>query len=240
MADAVIVKDLVRTYGLLRAVDGISFSIRQGEIFGLIGPNGSGKTTTLRVIATLLKPTAGEVKVFGLDVVKAAGDVRQVISYLPEEAGAYRNLSGIDYLRFMATFYTKDTRERDKLVKQGVELAGLGPRLNDKVSTYSKGMVRKLLLARALMSQPKLAILDEPTSGLDVENSMAIREKVKEFARQGVTFLISSHNMLEVEFLSDRVGIIRQGKITALGTPEELKSRYTAQNLEEVFIKVET
>ncbi|MEO0071457.1 MAG: ABC transporter ATP-binding protein [candidate division WOR-3 bacterium] len=239
MSDAVAVRDLVRTYGTLRAVDGISFTIRPGEIFGLIGPNASGKTTTLRVIATLLKPTSGEVKVFDLDVVKQANAVRRLISYLPEEAGAYKNLSGIDYLRFMATFYTKDTVERDKMVEKGMEIAGLARRIKDKVATYSKGMARKLLLARALMVMPKLAILDEPTSGLDVENSMEIREKIKSFSRDGTTFLISSHNMLEVEFLSDRVGIIRQGKIIALGTPEELKSRYNALNLEEVFVKVE-
>lgn len=239
MTDAVVVKDLVRTYGALRAVDGISFNIPPGEIFGLIGPNASGKTTTLRVIATLLKPTAGEVKVFGWDVVKDANAVRRLISYLPEEAGAYKNLSGIDYLRFMATFYTKDTVARDRMVEKGIELAELARRIKDKVATYSKGMARKLLLARALMVTPKLAILDEPTSGLDVENSMAIREKIKSYSRNGTTFLISSHNMLEVEFLSDRVGIIRQGKIIALGTPEELKSRYNALNLEEVFVKVE-
>ncbi|MEO0067971.1 MAG: ABC transporter ATP-binding protein [candidate division WOR-3 bacterium] len=238
MDTAVTVKSLVRNYGSLTAVDNISFNIHPDEIFALIGPNGSGKTTTLRVIATLLKPSAGSVSVFGLDVVKQAAAVRKVISYLPEEAGAYRNLSGLDYLRFMATFYTKDTAERDRLVERGKELADLGRRINDKVSTYSKGMVRKLLLARALMTEPKLAILDEPTSGLDVENSTEIRQRIKDFARKGTTVLLSSHNMLEVEFLSHRVAIIRQGRIIALGTPAELKSQYTSPNLEEVFLKV--
>lgn len=239
MDTAVIVKSLVRNYGALTAVDNISFAIHPGEIFALIGPNGSGKTTTLRIIATLLKPSAGLVNVFGLDVVKQPAGVRRVISYLPEEAGAYRNLSGLDYLRFMATFYTKDTVERDRLVERGKELADLGRRINDKVNTYSKGMARKLLLARALMTEPKLAILDEPTSGLDVENSTEIRQRIKGFARKGTTVLLSSHNMLEVEFLADRVAIIRQGRIIALGTPAELKSRYNSVNLEEVFLKAE-
>ncbi|MGQ9678966.1 MAG: ABC transporter ATP-binding protein [bacterium] len=239
MADAVVVRSLTRTFGALNAVDNLSFTIREGEIFGLIGPNGSGKTTTLRIVSTLLKPTTGVVTVFGLDVTKQAGAVRQLISYLPEEAGAYKNLSGIDYLRFMATFYTRDTVERDRMVEKGVELAGLLRRVKDKVRTYSKGMARKLLLARALMMEPKLAILDEPTSGLDVENALEIREKIKQFARDGITFLVSSHNMLEVEFLCDRVGIIRQGRLIALGTPEELKSRYKVLNLEEVFVRAE-
>lgn len=236
---AVVVQNLVRDFGALRAVDGIGFEIKPGEVFGLIGPNGSGKTTTLRVIATLLKPSQGQVEVFGLDVVKKAPAVRRLVSYLPEEAGAYRNLSGIDYLRFMATFYAADTVARDKLVERAVAIADLGRRIQDKVRTYSKGMTRKLLLARTLMSNPKLAILDEPTSGLDVENAMVIRQKIKEFAARGTTILLSSHNMLEVEFLSERVALLRQGRLIALGTPEELKARWAARNLEEVFLKAD-
>jgi ABC-2 type transport system ATP-binding protein len=237
MQPAIEVRNLVRRYGALTAVDNISFTVNPGEVFGLIGPNGSGKTTTLRMVATLLLPDSGTVTIFGHDVVRDAGTVRRLISYLPEEAGAYKNLSGLEYLRFMATFYTRDTVERDRLVAKGVELAGLGTRIRDRVHTYSKGMTRKLLLARALMTAPKLAILDEPTSGLDVENAIAIRERIRDFARQGTTVLLSSHDMLEVELLSDRVAIIRQGRLIALGTPAELKARYECTNLEQVFLK---
>jgi ABC-2 type transport system ATP-binding protein len=238
METACQVRNLVRDYGRLRALAGISFDIRPGEIFGLIGPNGSGKTTTLRVIATLLRPTSGEVRVFDTDVARQPDAVRRLISYLPEEAGAYKNLSGLDYLRFMATFYTKDTKVRDEMVESAAGIAELGPRIRDRVKTYSKGMTRKLLLARALMTQPKLAILDEPTSGLDVSNSMGIRTRVREFARAGLTVLLSSHNMLEVEFLSDRVALIEQGRIIEIGTPDELKARYSCRNLEEVFLRL--
>jgi len=233
------VRDLTRDYGGLRALAGISFEIKPGEIFGLIGPNGSGKTTTLRIISTLLKPSSGSVEVFGMDVTKQPGEVRKMVSYLPEDAGAYKNLSGFDYLRFMATFYTRDNRVRDAMVARAAELAGLGDRLKHKVKTYSKGMARKLLLSRALMTEPKLAILDEPTSGLDVGNSMEIRNRVKEFARKGLTVLLSSHNMLEVEFLSGRVALIKQGEIIETGAPEELKQKHGCRNLEEVFLKVE-
>ena len=233
------VRDLTRDYGGLRALAGISFDIKPGEIFGLIGPNGSGKTTTLRIISTLLKPSSGLVEVFGMDVTKQPGEVRKMVSYLPEDAGAYKNLSGFDYLRFMATFYTRDNRVRDAMVARAAELAGLGDRLKHKVKTYSKGMARKLLLSRALMTEPKLAILDEPTSGLDVGNSMEIRNRVKEFARKGLTVLLSSHNMLEVEFLSGRVALIKQGEIIETGAPEELKQKHGCRNLEEVFLKVE-
>uniref|UniRef100_A0A7C6A863 ABC transporter ATP-binding protein n=1 Tax=candidate division WOR-3 bacterium TaxID=2052148 RepID=A0A7C6A863_UNCW3 len=233
------VNELVRDYGALRALDGISFNIAENEIFGLIGPNGSGKTTTLRIIATLLKPTQGEAMVFGSSVTKNPDAVRKMISYLPEDAGAYKNLSGIDYLRFMATFYATNNNERETIVERGMNIADLKERIYDKVKTYSKGMTRKLLLARALMIKPKLAILDEPTSGLDVANSLEIRERIKTFAREGTTVLLSSHNMLEVEFLSDRVALIKNGKIIESGEPEALKRKYNGRNLEEVFMKVE-
>jgi len=233
------VKDLTRSYGGLNALAGISFDIKPGEVFGLIGPNGSGKTTTLRIVSTLLRPSSGEVCVFGINVAEKPGDVRRLLSYLPEDAGAYKNLSGLDYLRFMATFYTEDNRDRDRMVERGMELADLGQRIKSRVKTYSKGMARKLLLARALMTKPRLAILDEPTSGLDVSNSMGIRNRVREYARDGTTVLLSSHNMLEVEFLSDRVALINQGEIIETGAPEELKQKHGCRNLEEVFLKME-
>lgn len=230
------VENLSRNYGQLQALNRISFQVRLGEVYGLIGPNGSGKTTTLRIIATLLRPTSGTVTILGHDVVRASDEVRKIISYLPEEAGAYKNLSGYDYLRFMATFYTKDSQARDSMVARAAQIAALGERLRDKIRTYSKGMTRKLLLARSLMSEPKLAILDEPTSGLDVANAMEIRSCIRDFVARGTAVLLSSHNMLEVEFLSDRVALINHGRIVTTGTPEELKSRYGARNLEEVFL----
>jgi len=233
---AVDVKSLVKTFGSIRAIDDISFVIKTGEVYGLIGPNGAGKTTALRTVSTLLMPTSGTVEVFDLDVVKHADQVRQVLTYLPEEAGAYRNLSGMEYLQFMAKFSQTDTKET---VKTAVEISGLGDRLKDKAKTYSKGMKRRLLVARALMTKPKLAILDEPASGLDVLHAYHIRQVIKSYVKQhGVTVLLSSHNMLEVEFLCDRVALVNKGKIILEGTPTELKAQYKSQNLEEVFAKV--
>ncbi len=228
---------LEKDYGKVKALRGISFSINEGEIFGLIGPNGAGKSTTLKILATLLKPTGGTAKIAGYDVVKDAPKVRELISYLPEEAGAYKNLTGKEYLEFMAKLYAKDEAKAREMLKLGMELSGLGERLNDKISTYSKGMARKLLIARALMVRPKLAILDEPASGLDIVNAYAIRQMIRRFAREeGVTFLLSSHNMLEVEYLCHRVALINRGQIIEVGTPRELKDKYSAENLEEVFM----
>jgi len=177
---ALSVRNLVKDFGKTRAVDDISFEVNEGEIFGLIGPNGAGKTTTLRVISTLLKPNSGKVQVFGFDVVNNASRVRELISYLPEEAGAYKNLKGIDYLEFMAEFYATDSRHKKKMIERAVAIADLGQKIYDRVHTYSKGMVRKLLIARALMHSPRLAILDEPTSGLDVVNSLEVRRIIWE------------------------------------------------------------
>ncbi|MEO0129173.1 MAG: ABC transporter ATP-binding protein [candidate division WOR-3 bacterium] len=234
---ALIVRDLYKNFGKIKAVDGISFDVAEGEIFGLIGPNGAGKTTTLRIIATLLQPTDGIIEIFGFNVLKEGTKIREMISYLPEEAGAYKNLKGIDYLKFMAGFYAKDNQEKQSIVERAVDIAKLGDRLNDLIRNYSKGMVRKLLLARALMHNPKLVILDEPTSGLDVINSLEVRNLIIDYARTGTTVIVSSHNMLEVEFLSNRVAFIHQGKIVESGTPSELRNKYRAENLEQVFVK---
>ena len=231
--------NVVKVFGKVYALNGLSFKVNPGEIFGLIGPNGAGKTTTLRIISTLLLPTSGTVRVFGLDVVKEAAEVRKIISYLPEEAGTYRNLSGWEYLRFMGKFKAKSKNELEEMVMEAAEISGLGKRLKDRTKTYSKGMKRRLLVARALMTKPKLAILDEPTSGLDVLHSYHVREIINKYVKEhNVTVLLSSHNMLEVEHLCDRVALLNKGRIVAEGKPEELKEKFESVNLEEVFAKV--
>ncbi len=196
---AVNASGLSKKFGNIQALNDVTFNIKQGEVYGLIGPNGAGKTTTLRIISTLILPTNGTATVFGIDVVKQPEQVRKILSYLPEEAGAYRNLSGLEYLQFMAKFSQANTKEA---IEQATEISGLGDRLKDKAKTYSKGMKRRLLLARALMTKPRLAILDEPASGLDVLHAYHVRQIIKSYVKQnGVTVLLSSHNMLEVEFL---------------------------------------
>jgi ABC-2 type transport system ATP-binding protein len=236
--NTVVVRELKKKYGQLEAVKGISFDIKKGEIFALIGPNGAGKTSALRMVATILKPDAGTIEVCGIDALKEPSKVRELISYLPEEAGAYKNLTGLGYLKFMASLFSKSNADEKKYVAKASEICALGDRLTNKIGTYSKGMTRKLLLARAVMTSPKLAILDEPTSGLDVINALEIRKLIRSLADEGMSVLVSSHNMLEIEFLSDRVSIIDHGVIFRTGTPEELKKKNNAGNLEEVFMEV--
>jgi ABC-2 type transport system ATP-binding protein len=234
--NAVEITGLVKKYKDFEAVSGLDFAVRPGEIFALVGPNGVGKSTTLKMIATILTPTAGNISVFGLDTVRDAARVREVISYLPEEAGAYKNLTGREYLDFMAMVFLKDAVKAAAAVAFGEELCGLKDKLKDKIRTYSKGMARKLLLARAVMIRPKLAILDEPTTGLDILNGYEIRKTIKRLAAGGMTFIISSHNMAEIEFLSGRIAVINKGKLLACDTPAALKARFATADLEEVFI----
>jgi len=234
---AIEVKDLIKNYGSFQALKGISFNVKEGEVYGLIGPNGAGKTTALRILSTLLEVTSGSIRIQGIDLRERPEEVRRVISYLPEDAGAYKHLKGREYLKFIAQFFA-DAEGAKVLADPGLQIANLGERIDDKVETYSKGMARRLLVARALMIRPKLAILDELTSGLDVLNAQEIRKTVKSYAGQGTTVLLSSHNMLEVELLCDRIALVNDGLIVAEGTPSDLKHRYEAQNVEEVFVKV--
>ena len=237
--EAVVVKDLVKIYpGGVRGVNGLTFSVLDGEIYGLIGPNGSGKTTTLRILATILKPSSGIAKVYGRDVVREALAVRKLISYLPEEAGAYRDLKGIEYIEFILGLRYRG-RDLEEAIEEAIKLSGLGKDIERPIKTYSKGMKRLLALAVTLVQKPRLAILDEPTAGLDVERSLEIRNTIARYSREyGITVLLSSHNMLEVEYLCSRVGIIYRGKIVAEGYVDELKNMYSARNLEEVFVSV--
>jgi len=217
------------------ASEKVSFDIKKGEIFALIGPNGAGKTTTIRMISTLLSATEGDAVVEGHSILTEPAKVRENITYLPDEAGAYKTMTGRGYLEFMANIYAKNPQDAKEYVERAVEMSDLGVRIDDKIGSYSRGMSRKLLLSRAVMSRPALAILDEPTSGLDILNAIEIRRMIKDLAAEGMSFLLSSHNMLEIEFVSDRVGIIAKGHLLEVGTPSELKVKYNAKNLEEVF-----
>jgi len=235
----VLTRNLTKIYsGGSIGVRSLNLTIKSGEIYGLIGPNGSGKTTTLRIIATLLKPTSGEVHVYGVDVVKNPLEARKLMNYLPEEAGAYRDLTGLDFIKFMLSLRFTGKR-LEEAIGEAIEIADLGSDLKKPIRGYSKGMKRILALSTVLASRPRLLVLDEPTSGLDVERSMYVRNMIRKYNREyGVTVLLSSHNMLEVEYLCSRVGILYRGSLLVEGTVEELKSKTGGVNLEEVFLRV--
>ncbi|MEM0482132.1 MAG: ABC transporter ATP-binding protein [Nitrososphaerota archaeon] len=235
LASAVEVEGVWKFFGERAALRGVSFRVGEGEVFGLIGPNGAGKTTCFRILATVLKPSRGFARIFGFDVREDAQEVRRVISYLPEEAGVYRSLSGAEYIRFLARVYSRDEEES---LREAEEISGLGDALRARMSSYSLGMRRRILLAGTLIARPRLAILDEPTSGLDVMHAVYVRDVIRKYSRQGMTFLVSSHNMLEVEYLCDRIAFIDGGVIIAEGEPRSLMESAGAENLEELFLSL--
>lgn len=236
MTPALDVQHISKAYGKKQAVNDVSFQIGEGEIFGLMGMNGAGKTTILRMLATLLHPDSGDALIAGHSITKEPELVRASISYLPDEAGAYRSMTGRRYLQFIAGLYFKDEKAQKECVALGEEICGLGDALSRKINTYSRGMTRKLVLARTVMPKPRLAILDEPTSGLDVLNSLDIRKTIRRCAKEyGTAFLLSSHHMQEVATTADRCAIMKDGIFLAEGTPQELLTKYNAATLEEVF-----
>lgn len=238
MNSALDVQHISKSYGKKQAVKDVSFQIQEGEIFGLMGMNGAGKTTILRMLATLLRPDAGDALIAGNSIVQNPEKVRACISYLPDEAGAYKTMTGKNYLKFIAGLYFKDEKEQKECVALGEEICGLGDALSRKINTYSRGMTRKLVLARTVMTKPKLAILDEPTSGLDVLNSLDIRKTIRRCAEEyGTAFLLSSHHMQEVSSTAHKGAIMKDGEFLAEGTPAELLERYQAKTLEEAFEK---
>ncbi|MFP3064180.1 MAG: ABC transporter ATP-binding protein [Sulfolobus sp.] len=232
------VTNLVKNFGNVTILKGVSFKVLEGEVFGLIGPNGAGKTTTLRVIAGIIRSYNGEVKIFDLPPLKAKE--LGYISYMPEDAFPYDRLTGLENLEFFADIYANgDKKKKEEFVELGIKIANLGNKIYEKASTYSRGMKRRLIIARTLMVKPKLAILDEPTSALDVESAVRVRDVITKISREvGTTILLSSHNMLEVEYLCDRIALINDGKVIKEGTPKEIISEMGVRNLEEAFIKI--
>ncbi len=238
--DPVYVKNLTKIYGDTVALKGVSFSVNRGEIYCLVGPNGAGKTTTFRILSTLILPTSGEAYIEGYSVVDEPERVREIISYLPEDVGTYKNLTGYEYLKFVASIYFRDHGSVLDAIKRGKEISDLTEEeLNKPMKTYSKGMKRRIQIARALMVRPKIAILDEPGSGLDPVQKHYIRKIIRLYAKsEGTTVLMSTHEMAEAEEICDRVAILYRGEIVARGTPKEIIDRLGESSLEKAFIKI--
>lgn len=210
----------------VEAVQGISFSVRKGELFGMIGPNGAGKTTTVKMLSTLLLPTSGTALIFGLDVVKDTNLVRPRIGFtFGGNKGLYSRLSGLDNLKYFAELYKLEPDIITKRIKELLEVVGLTGREQDRVETYSSGMQQRLHLARALLHDPELIFLDEPTVGIDPVGAREIRQLIKELVKRGKTVLLTSHYMYEVEELCDRIAVVNHGKVIALDTPAALKAQ---------------
>ncbi len=205
-----------------KAVKGISFAIKQGEIFSLLGPNGAGKTTTISMISCLLTPTAGDATVAGHSIRQAPMKVKQAIGVVPQEIALYDTISARENLTFWGRMYGLGGAKLQERIAATLKIAGLEDRAGDKVETFSGGMKRRLNIAVGLLHEPKVLYMDEPTVGIDPQSRRRILDTVKELNQQGLTVLYTTHYMEEAEELSDRIGIIDHGQLVAIGTQDEL------------------
>ena len=227
MSDLVIrTEELSRHFGSVRAVDSLSLEVPAGIVFGFLGPNGAGKTTTIRLLLGLLEPTSGRASVLGLDTRRESERIRELCGALLEHSGLYERLSAEDNLEFYGRVWRMPAAERQKRARDLLTHLGLWERRHELVGTWSRGMKQKLALARALLHRPRLIFLDEPTSGLDPVGAVAVREDLARLAAsEGVTVFLTTHNLAEAEKLCQQVGVIRQGRLLAVGSPDELRTK---------------
>jgi daunorubicin resistance ABC transporter ATP-binding subunit len=231
---ALVLTKVCKTYGQRLAVDQVTLDVKPGEIFGLLGPNGSGKTTTINLISGLLIPSAGTIYVLGLDVSRQKNlrQLRQNLGAVPQETALYEELTARDNLAFHADLYGVPRGQKPQRIQQMLELVGLLDRQDGRVKTFSGGMKRRLAIARALLHDPQLLYLDEPTLGVDVQSRRAIWDYILALREQGKTVLITTNYLEEAQALCDRLAILDHGRLVALDTPTHLKQRYGARVIE--------
>ena len=216
------VHQLVKSFGAVRAVDGVSFEVRRGECFGLLGPNGAGKTTTLSIVATLLRPDSGDVAIEGVSVAADPIAARRRLGLIPQEISLYDDLTAEENLAFFGGLYDLRGADLKARVAKALELARLTDRRKDAVKTFSGGMKRRLNFVAGMMHAPSLVLLDEPTAGVDPQSRNHLFDMVEKLKAEGTTLVYTTHYMEEAERLCDRIGIVDRGKLIAVGTRDEL------------------
>jgi len=237
---AVELKNVVKRYSEILAVDQVDLNIKPGEIFGLLGPNGSGKSTTLKMLLGLVQPDSGSVNVLGIDVQKDPVAVKRLLGYVPEAPRLYEFLTGIEYLDFIGDVYGMRTEEKRTRINEYLKALQLEGREGDMISSYSEGMKQKIALISAFLHRPKLLILDEPLSGLDPRSARIVKDLLHELKEQGVTTIMSTHVLEIAQALCDRIGIMYHGKLLALGAMDELRqmAKLPDSGLEDIFLKL--
>ncbi len=232
------VQALTKRFNKLVAVDSVSFTCHNGEVFGLLGPNGAGKTTLLRLLATVLKPTAGTACVDGLDVRRESARVRACVGLLIENAGLYARFTPREHLRFYGRLHALDGPQLERRVDAVLEMLEMADFADRRTEGFSAGMHRRVVLGQALIHDPPNVILDEPTAGLDVMSTRNVRALITRFRDEGRCVLISTHLMSEAQRLCDRVAIIHKGQLQAIGTPADLIAQTGVADLEEAFVTI--
>jgi ABC-2 type transport system ATP-binding protein len=231
---------VVKRYGRFTAVAGLDLSVRRGEIFGFLGPNGAGKTTTIRMVAGVLRPSEGRIVIGGDDLLRNPEAAKSRIGYVPDRPYLYDKLSGAEFLRFVSGLWGKKGQEAERRADRLLELFQLTDWRDELIESYSHGMRQKLLISSALIHQPELVVVDEPMVGLDPRSARLLKDLLRTFAGQGGTVFLSTHTLEVAEAMCDRIGIISEGRVIALGTMGELRAHAHAggAHLEEIFLKV--
>ncbi|MFZ3090237.1 MAG: ABC transporter ATP-binding protein [Nitrospirota bacterium] len=231
------VKGLTKYYGDLKAVDNIDFEIAKGECFGFLGPNGAGKTTVMGIIYCFMPPSAGDVRVFGMDVNKNPGEIKARIGVMPQEDNLDPDFSVLENLIVYARYFDIPKKDSSKISWELLDFVELRQKADVNIKDLSGGMKRRLLLARALVNNPELLILDEPTTGLDPHSRLSVWEKLRQLKSKGTTLILTTHYMEEAERLCDRVAIMDSGRIVAIDSPSSLMEKHGG-NLETVYLKL--
>ncbi|MGE5527731.1 MAG: ABC transporter ATP-binding protein [Patescibacteria group bacterium] len=231
-------RSLVKHFEAVEALRGVSFSCREGEVFGLLGPNGAGKTTCLRVLSTVLSPTRGTASLAGLDLVRDAERVRRIIGVLPANAGLYGRLTARENLRYFGRLHDMEAKRLEARIDELLHRLELGEAIDRRTDSFSSGMRQKVALARAILHDPPMIFLDEPTEGLDVPTARTVYEMVEELRAAGKCLIFSTHRMEEAERLCTRIGIIARGEMRAMGTLAELRREAGTDDLEEAFLRL--
>jgi len=237
---AVELKNVVKRYNEILAVDQVDLRIRKGEIFGLLGPNGSGKSTTLKMLIGLVQNDSGSVNVLGVEVKTDPVAVKQQVGYVPESPRLYEFLTGIEYLDFIGDVFGMQTEEKKTRITEYLKALQLEGREGDMITGYSDGMKQKITLISAFLHKPKLLILDEPLSALDPRSARIVKDFLHQLKTQGVTTIMSTHVLEIAQAVCDRIGIMYQGKILALGNMNELRdmAKLPDSGLEDIFLKL--
>ena len=233
------IRNVFKKYGTKTAVDGLSLEIPSGEFFAMLGPNGAGKTTTIKMIAGLLRPTEGEISVCGHDVVGDYLEVKKQIAYVPDQPFLYDKLSGLEFLRFLADLYEIHGAKRKEEFERVIDLFSMQEYIGQLTESYSHGMKQRLVLGAALMHRPKVIVVDEPMVGLDPHSSRLVKKIFQEEAKSGTTILMSTHVISIAEETAQRIGILSEGKMLALGTVQELSEQAgQSGSLEEIYFRM--
>lgn len=232
----IVVENLVKHFRKVHAVNGVDFVAQDGEVLGLLGANGAGKSTTMRIISTILKPSSGLVKVDGFDVRKQADAARHILGIMPENWGLYGHLTVRDHLRFFGRLYEMPGDLLEKRIDELITLLNMQEYADRKCENFSKGMKQKVSLARTLLHSPKNLLLDEPTSGLDIMNARQVRQLITKLRAEGHCIILSTHILSEAERLCDRIVIMDKGRSLASGTVAELLAQSGKTHLEDAFI----